>query len=201
MLILVRHGQSQANAAGLLCGRLDSPLTDLGREQASRLGNTLAAARLDRAVRVLCSPLARTTDTAEAICAALGVEAPEVDGRLVEIDYGVLDGARLSDVPNQTWATWRADPAWHVEGGESLACLQARVEELLVEITPAASASDVVAVTHVSPIKAAAAWAIGAGPELAWRLSLGVASITRLAMGGRLPCLVTFGETSHLTAP
>ena len=42
MLILVRHGQSEANAAGLLLGRLDSPLTELGRRQAKVLGEVLA---------------------------------------------------------------------------------------------------------------------------------------------------------------
>jgi broad specificity phosphatase PhoE len=42
VLILVRHGQSEANAAGLLLGRADSELTELGRLQASRIGQALA---------------------------------------------------------------------------------------------------------------------------------------------------------------
>jgi broad specificity phosphatase PhoE len=58
--------------------------------------------------------------------------------------------------------------------------------------------SDIVAVTHVSPIKAAVAWVLGAGPELAWKLSLGVASITRVALSGPAPALVSFGEMGHL---
>ncbi|MGD0440008.1 MAG: histidine phosphatase family protein, partial [Acidimicrobiales bacterium] len=38
MLFLVRHGQSDANAAGLVIGRTDSPLTELGQRQAAALG-------------------------------------------------------------------------------------------------------------------------------------------------------------------
>ncbi len=50
----------------------------------------------------------------------------------------------------------------------------------------------VVAVSHVSPIKAAVTWTLGVSPELAWRMRLDVASITRIARG---PVLLTFNET------
>jgi broad specificity phosphatase PhoE len=54
-------------------------------------------------------------------------------------------------------------------------------------------------VSHVSPIKAAVAWALGAGAGVSWRLSLGVASITRVRTGGAGgPALVSFNETAHL---
>ena len=56
-----------------------------------------------------------------------------------------------------------------------------------------------IVVSHVSPIKAAVSWALGGGPELSWRLSLGVASITRITTGGPVgPVLVSFNETDHL---
>ncbi|HEV8065979.1 MAG TPA: histidine phosphatase family protein [Acidimicrobiales bacterium] len=198
MLILARHGQSEGNAAGLLLGRLDSPLTELGKLQAARIGGSLKAAGLAGSVRVLSSPLSRALGTAEIICTALGVEAgPLIEERLIEVDYGVLDGVRHADISADIWKTWRGDVDWHPHGGESLSNLQLRVEDLLEELRTEASTQDVVAVSHVSPIKAATAWAIGAGPDLAWRLSLGVASLTRVSTGAR-PALVTFGETSHL---
>jgi broad specificity phosphatase PhoE len=198
MLILARHGQSEGNAAGLLLGRLDSPLTDLGRRQAARTGEALVSAGVASSVRVLSSPLSRAVATAEIICEALGVAAgPEVEERLIELDYGVLDGVPHSDISAETWKSWRADVTWRPEGGESMSELQDRVEAWLGDLGPEAARGDVVAVTHVSPIKAATAWAIGAGPELAWRLSLGVASLTRVSTGAR-PALITFGETGHL---
>ena len=61
MLLLVRHGRTDANAQGLLLGRLDPPLSDEGRAQAAAL-----AARIPRDARVIASPLLRTRQTAEA---------------------------------------------------------------------------------------------------------------------------------------
>jgi broad specificity phosphatase PhoE len=59
---------------------------------------------------------------------------------------------------------------------------------------------DVVVVSHVSPIKAAAAWALGVGDEVAWRMYVAQASITRIGVGGPggLPSLRSFNETAHL---
>ena len=56
----------------------------------------------------------------------------------------------------------------------------------------------VVVVSHVSPIKAAVAWALGVGPEVAWRSHLDPASITRIAIGPAGPVLRTFNEVAHL---
>ena len=59
MLVLVRHGESAGNAAGVLLGRTDSPLTDRGRAQAGALSSALGPV-----LRVISSPLGRARDTA-----------------------------------------------------------------------------------------------------------------------------------------
>ena len=125
MIVLVRHGRTDANARGLLLGRADPALDDEGRRQAARLAAALGP--LDGA-RVVTSPLARCRQTAEAIVAANapGV-AVEVDERWIELDYGAFDGLGAGDVPAATWAAWRADVAWTPESGESLAALGVRV--------------------------------------------------------------------------
>ena len=56
------------------------------------------------------------------------------------------------------------------------------------------------AVSHVSPIKAAAAWALGVDGTVAWRMFLGLASITRVGRGRTSPVLLSFNETGHLRA-
>lgn len=221
MLILVRHGQSEPNAAGLLVGRSDPPLTALGRDQARKAARLLAdeltggghppAAGAGpkrssrppaRKLRVLTSPLGRARDTAEVIVALLGSLAvpphPVVEERLIELDYGELEGRRPSELSPELWAAWRADPGWQPPGGESLVQLHARVDPLWASLAAEAASGDVIAVSHVSPIKAAVAWAIGAGPGLAWRLSLPVCSISRVRTGPGTPALVSFGETGHL---
>jgi broad specificity phosphatase PhoE len=67
------------------------------------------------------------------------------------------------------------------------------------ELASEAARHDVVVVSHVSPIKAAVAWALGTPPDIAWRLSLSVASITRITTDASSgPALVSFNETEHL---
>ena len=205
MLLLVRHGQSRANAAGLLIGRADSPLTGLGHQQAVALGEVLAS-RGVAAGRILTSPLQRAMKTAQVIAAAYAsviepaaLPQVKVDGRFVERDYGELDETAPSELPPGLWDRWRSDAAWRPPGGETLGEVRARVSAACEELSAEAARSDVVVVSHVSPIKAAVTWALGGGPELSWRLSLGVASITRISTGGPVgPALVSFNETAHL---
>ena len=209
MLLFVRHGQSEANLSGLLVGRLDSPLTDLGARQAEAIAAALArrATRTGAApVRILSSPLARALATARAIEAALVAGAPrgsapvgvEVAASFVEMDYGELDGTAPGSHDASLWSTWRRDPSFRPPGGETLEEVQARVAGACESLAVEAGRADVVVVSHVSPIKAAVAWALGAGPELAWRLSLGVASLTTVATTSGRPALVGFNERGHL---
>lgn len=205
MLILARHGQSEANREGLLLGRLDSPLTEVGRRQADAIAQavcTRASSTARLPARIVTSPLSRARQTAEAIAARLGgAVAVEVDDRVVELDYGELDGASPRSLPASWWASWRADPGLAPPGGESLSEVHDRVVGALEEWSEVAASFDVVVVSHVSPIKSAVSWAVGAGPELAWRLGLDVASITRIrttAGGDHDPSLVGFNDTSHL---
>lgn len=189
MLILVRHGRTGPNADGRLLGRADPPLDEVGREQAATLGE--AVGPVDR---VVSSPLRRARET------AAGFGCPvEVDDRWIELDYGELDQAPASSVPAAVWATWRADIAFTPPGGESLVALGVRVRAALEDLAEPGSRERVVIVTHVSPLKAAVAWALGVGDEVAWRLWVATASITRVAIGDRGPLLQSFNDTSHLT--
>jgi broad specificity phosphatase PhoE len=196
-LVLARHGETDANASGLLLGRLDPPLNERGREQAAALAFTFAART--RPAAIVSSPLARTRATAEAIGVACGLDV-EVDDRLVEVDYGVWDGHPFADLPADVVRRWRADPHFTPEGGESLAEVRARVSgcasDLLARVTAGGAA--IVAVSHVSPIKAAVLWALALDDTFSWRLRLDVASITRLTPGPDGPVLLTFNETGHL---
>jgi broad specificity phosphatase PhoE len=128
MLILLRHGQSESNAAGLLVGRSDPPLTDLGVRQAEAAGRYLAAELLSgerdhppRSLLVLSSPLQRARATAEIVARECGQSAEvEVDEQLIELDYGKFDGLTLGQVEPADWAAWRADPSWRPPGGDGL---------------------------------------------------------------------------------
>jgi broad specificity phosphatase PhoE len=196
MIVVVRHGRTAANAAGLLLGRADPPLDAEGVRQAAALAAECAT--LDVA-RIVTSPLARCRQTADAIASGCGGRvAVAEDDRWVELDYGELDGQPVGDIPATTWAAWRAELDWQPPGGESLAALGARVRAGCDELVGVARDRDVVVVSHVSPIKAAVAWALGVGDEVVWRMYVAPASLTRIGVAGPGPSLRSFNEVAHL---
>jgi broad specificity phosphatase PhoE len=188
VLYLVRHGRTASNAARLLLGRMDVPLDELGHRQAAALA---AVPALHGAAKVVSSPLARALDTAT----ALGPPVV-VDERWIEIDYGIFDGAELT-AARELWEGWDRDVEFAPDGGESLASLGRRVRGACDDLWEEASVEDVVVVSHVSPIKAAVAWALDVDDEVQWRMFLDTASITAIGPGRRGPTLRSFNETAH----
>lgn len=198
MILLARHGRTASNAAGLLLGRADPDLDELGRGQAMQLGEAIAAG--GSVDLVLTSPLARTRQTAAAVAAATGATV-EVDDRLVELDYGDWDQRPLSEIASEEWARWRRDIDFAPPGGESLRQVGARVAAAMEDLASTAQDATVVAVSHVSPIKAAVAWALGGDDAMAWRMFVAPASLTRIAVTGGGPSLHAFNECAHLRPP
>jgi broad specificity phosphatase PhoE len=196
VLVLLRHGEAVGNAEGRLLGRMDSPLTERGRTQAKRLADLLDTEA--GVSRVITSPLARARGTAE----ALGLDVPiETDDRWVEVDYGSYDGERLSGVPSDVWRAWRADPGYRPPGGETLEELGVRVRSACEELfaTDGAGAraeSDVIVVSHVSPIKAAICWALAAPDGTAWRMWLATGSMSVIGWGAGTPVLRRYNIVS-----
>lgn len=203
MLILVRHGQTAANARGLLLGRADPPLTETGLRQARAL-----AAALPRPARIVSSPLLRARHTAAVLAGAAPGQAPdpgeapgvEVDPRWIEMDYGELDGRPASALDERAWREWRQDPDFVPAGGESVAAVCTRVRRACLELADAAARDDVVVVSHVSPIKAAVTWALGVSGEVAWRMFLADAAVCRIDTTGPVPLLLAFNDTGPVTA-
>ena len=197
-LVVVRHGRTDANARGVLLGRSDPSLDELGRRQAEALAAVLAGGRFGPVGAVVSSPLARTLETAERTAEVLGLPV-RVDERLIEIDYGEYEGVPVGGLPVETWQEWQADLDFRPPGGESLAELGRRVRECCQEWAADGSAGKtVVMVSHVSPIKAVAAWALGVDDRVAWRAHLDPASITQVLLRGDRPVLSLFNETAHL---
>jgi broad specificity phosphatase PhoE len=191
MIVFARHGQTAPNRDGLVLGRADPELTEEGHRQAALLAAALSG---ELVAAILTSPLLRARQTAEAVGAACGVPVG-VDERLVEIDWGTWEGRPAGSLAVADVDRWRADDGTAPEG-ESLDSLSRRVESFCVETLEQEGL--VVAVSHVSPIKAAAAWALGVDGTVAWRMFLGLASITRVGRGRTSPVLLSFNETGHL---
>jgi len=145
---LVRHGQTTWNAERRYQGRLDAPLTELGRSQMRRL----AAALASEPVRaVYTSPLGRCRWGAERIAAQHGLE-PIVEPDLVELDHGILDGLRVDEMEEHVgqlvrrW--WQNPAAVHLPGGETLEQARARAYGAFCRIVERHPGQTVVVVAH-----------------------------------------------------
>lgn len=117
-IYLVRHGRTALNAAGVLRGRLDPSLDEVGRREAERVAAFIWATR-DRVAAVVSSPLIRAVETARVIGERAAREI-EVDPRLIDRDYGQWAGRSRDEVEAQ-WGTVAAAP-----GVEAEARLRAR---------------------------------------------------------------------------
>lgn len=157
--LFIRHGQQQAKDGAI--GRL-SPLSELGRRQAEALGDELASG--PKLAAVYSSPLARASETAEAICCRLALTSiPEA--RLEEFELGtkpIQELANRSDL-----LIWR--PGDEGSDGETLCSFCRRVGDFCNEIAERHAGQRVAVVSHAGTIDAAIRWAFGIEPESPWQ--------------------------------
>jgi probable phosphoglycerate mutase len=129
LLYCIRHGESIYNAEGRIQGRLDVPLSDLGRRQSEAAAGVLRGKPVDA---LYASTLRRAMETAEIVSKALGVTIRPVP-RLMEIDVGVFQGQMQSELARrfpEALAQWTSgDPEYAIPGGESRRQLAERGRE------------------------------------------------------------------------
>jgi len=188
VLIVARHGRTEANREQRLLGRLDPDLDELGRAQAAALADHIGPVD-----RIVSSPLLRTRQTA----AAWG-QVVDIDDRWIELDYGDLDGVPLASVGPEVWQAWRSDLDYAPAGGESIGALGHRVRAACEDLRADAVDGTVVVISHVSPIKAAVAWALGVSDDVAWRMFVAPAAITTIAVSESGASLHGFNHVDHL---
>jgi probable phosphoglycerate mutase len=129
-IYFVRHGQSEWNIEDKICGCTDSPLSDLGKEQAAATASKIKEANLD-ASKILYSPLSRAADTAKIIAVATGLPAYK-EPRLKEQNFGKWEGTTPRNAPGFKEAKMQFINSF--EGGESMLKTAARIYGLLDEL-------------------------------------------------------------------
>ncbi len=159
VILLVRHGESAANADPSVRRSEDPPLTARGREQAARATAALVRAGIDA---VLHSPLRRARETAEAIASATGLAPAPVAG-FAEVAMGALtdpgtpEGRAERDAIFSAWLA--GDFRRGFPGGEDFEAVTRRVREGLRAVARDRPGARIAIVTHRMPIAAAAALA------------------------------------------
>ncbi|MFC6670517.1 histidine phosphatase family protein [Marinobacterium aestuariivivens] len=152
---LVRHGETEWNLQGRMQGQLNSPLTELGKRQATQLGDKLAQYSFDHA---LCSSSGRTQQTAKMILEGRVIPLQTRD-ELREIGLGAWEGQAKQDIkrrdPENYWHFWhRPDLYRRTEGGESFSEFMSRVSQAFNNIVRQYQGQEILVVTHMVFIKA-----------------------------------------------
>lgn len=155
-LILIRHGESVANAERRFTHGPHEPLSRRGREEALARARVLQE-RFDP-VALYASPFVRALETARLIGSVLGLEPIVVDA-LREQDFGALRGQPYSAVGSdiEVQGRWRYCPP----GGESLEAVFQRAGPALDEIAERHLGAEVVVVSHGGVMAALEAWSRG----------------------------------------
>jgi len=199
---IARHGQTEANKAGLFCGHSETTLTELGREQARALGRRLAG--ID--VRALyTSDYSRAMDTA-AIALAGRELTPSVDPGLRELHYGDWEMQREREIRKtpdhaaQFDLMRREDPAWHPPGGETTADVRARTFAALNAIVARHKHQDVLIVSHGTAINCMLAEVLGMAPSHVFRFAVANGGLSCVQVFGSRLVVTLLNETAHLEA-
>ncbi|MDP9418317.1 MAG: MSMEG_4193 family putative phosphomutase [Actinomycetota bacterium] len=192
-VLLVRHGRTAANAAGVLAGWTPGvQLDERGREQAAALAQRLAAVPL---AALVTSPLERCVETA----ATLGKGEPVADERLGECRYGDWTGRELKRLAKDPlWKVVQAHPSGAVfpgEAGESMRAMQQRAVDAVRERDAALDADALwVAVSHGDVIKAVVADALGLHLDQFQRVVVDPCSVTAITYTPTRPFLVRLND-------
>ena len=189
---LVRHGESEGNAARIFTGQTDSPLTARGREQAQAVADELAKVNFDR---IVSSDLSRTRDTAEVIAKLRGMSV-EVIPELREIDVG--------DRTGKTFDETRGLPNWNDDGfvawprGETLDQVLARTFGAIERLTRENPGKTILVVGHGGVNRILLSHFLGLLPKLD-RSPAGNTSISVVHTDGKIHTVERLFARDHIS--
>jgi probable phosphoglycerate mutase len=182
-LVLIRHAHSEANAAGILSGRLPNVhLSEKGVAQsenlAVRLGNfPLSSLRI--------SPMERCFETISpwinsVVLANYPKFQPELDPNLTEVDYGTWSGKKLAMLSkNKLWKIVQESPSrMYFPNGEGIAQMHARAMTSVHAAVSAKGKGSAVIVSHGDVIKSIVASALGMHLDEFQRIVIDPASVS-----------------------
>ena len=201
-LVLLRHGETpltpERRFSGIGSG--DPGLSPVGQEQARRAAAAVHP-REGGFDLVLSSPLRRCRETAEIVATALGLPV-ELDADLREADFGAWEGLTFAEVAErhpEDLAAWQRSTAVAPTGSsETFDDVGDRVAGLVDRVRARSAGQAVLAVSHVTPMKAFVAHALGAPASSFFAMELSSAAVCRVSYTGPDRLLRSFNETAHL---
>ena len=186
IIILVRHGHTPTTGK-ILPGRAKGlHLSELGKEQASKVATNLSM--LENVKAVYASPMERTLETAKPIASAFGLRVQRNRG-LIEADFGKWTGRKLSDLRKLSdWEIVQKNPSlFRFPDGESFIEIQSRMVETITRISDKHRGEIVIAVSHADTIKAFLTAMLGTPLDLFQRLHISPCSVSPVILGNGSP--------------
>ena len=182
-IYMVRHGETiltpERKFSGV--GKLNPPLTEIGRQQAAKVAAEIAKIAPDV---LISSPLLRTKETAEEIGKLTGL-TPVFDDVWYECNFGEWDGLSIDEVkeryPNE-YLSWISSSAFTPPGGESYDDLAARIEPAFDALAEKYPAQKVVVVTHNGVIKQLASIVLEGNPNSLFHIDISPCSISSFSI-------------------
>ena len=201
-LYLLRHGQTAASRENRFSGSSDPPLTEAGEAMAAAFARAYASVAWEA---IYTSPMLRTRQTADALCALTGA-APVVEAGLREIDYGQWEGLRVEEVQARWPAEydyWADDVASRgTPGGETAFQVAGRAMRVVEAIRTrhAAGSGNVLIVSHKATLRIITCALLGLDVRLfRERIAQPVAAVTMFEVTPSATLLRVHGDRSHLT--
>lgn len=198
-IILVRHGQSAANSAGVLAGRTPHvALSEQGQQQADSLVDRLGRVSIDG---IISSPIQRCQETVAPLATSLGLPV-EMAPALAEVEYGEWTNRKLSELSQEPlWAVVQHTPSLAVfPGGEALADMAARAWSLLRSLTVDQPGKTLLLCSHGDVIKSLLAHALGVHLDLFQRIVISPASLSVITFTAAKPYIQTVNNLGSLPA-
>ncbi len=200
ILILVRHGETEANVQQIWQGSLDAPLTERGQKQVVATAKYIAEVNKQYPIHAFyVSPLPRAQSTAAAIAQTIGLY-PQIDEALREFDLGDWEGRSFVELKEKEnlWNRWRTDPWFAPPGGESPRSFNQRAVQAFQHLAEQYPDQTVLAVTHGGLIcNVLASW-FGTGPDDWRRWEPHNCAVTILTFDNGQWQATAVNETKHL---
>ena len=198
-LIIIRHGQTQANVDHKWHGSTDTALNEIGEQQAQKAAERIAREHSDVSA-IYASPLQRTRHTAQRIAELLDIEVI-AEPRIQEYGIGALEGTSFDDLKERHdfFDRVAADPHYAAERGESIHGVGTRVISAFEDFAARHPGEKVVAVSHGAAMALALA-GIFHNDWYQWhRFHFQNTAVTELNLGST-PKLLRFNCVEHLAA-
>jgi probable phosphomutase (TIGR03848 family) len=196
LLLLIRHGVTEATGVRLLGWTPGISLSPSGREQADAIASRLEAIPI---AGIYSSPLDRCRETAAPLAVARGRDVV-VREELGEVRYGSWTNRPLRQLARtKLWRRVQAVPSGvRFPGGESLLEVQARAIRGLEQICGEHPRRAVAVFSHADVIKLLVAHYAGAPMDLFQRLAIDPASISAIGVGDGVPRILLVNDSGSL---